>query len=275
VARVAAAEGAEWLAQRCDEVGGGAPERRLFLAFSQTARKVGDAPLDLTDDDLAQAAEARSEWAPAGWTCDQAARALLLLQVPHEDPAAFVAILDKLFAAADLRELVALYLALPLLPCRERHVPRCAEGIRTNITSVFTAVAHHNPYPSEHLDESAWNQMVLKALFVGVSLGPIVGLDRRANGPLARMLCDYAHERWAASRAVSPELWRCVGPHADDAALADLERVLTTGDQVGVHAAALALRSCLRPEAAALLTAHASGVPEDLHWSTLDVGSAS
>ena len=79
---------------------------------------------------------------------------------------------------------------------------------------VFEAVAHRNPYPAEHFAEPAWNQLVLKALFVGSPLDPIVGLDARRNPTLARMLCDYAHERWAASRPVSPELWRCVGPFA-------------------------------------------------------------
>ena len=45
--------------------------------------------------------------------------------------------------------------------------------------------------------------MVLKALFVESTLHPIQGLDARANEALAHMLCDYAHERWAAGRPVS------------------------------------------------------------------------
>ncbi len=73
-------------------------------------------------------------------------------------------------------------------------------------------MAHRNPYPSERFAENRWNHMVLKAIFVGSPLHPIQGLDARANPPLARMLCDYAHERWAAGRPVSPELLRCVGP---------------------------------------------------------------
>jgi hypothetical protein len=118
---------------------------------------------------------------------------------------------------------------------------------------VFEAVAHRNPYPKEWFDENAWNQLVLKALFIGTTLDPIQGLDERTNPRLARMLCDYAHERWAAGRPVSPELWRCVGPHADDAALEDLARVLETGSGEERKAAALALTSCPRPEAKALL----------------------
>jgi hypothetical protein len=64
-----------------------------------------------------------------------------------------------------------------------------------------------------------------------------------------RMLCDYAHERWAAQRPVSPELWRCVGPHADAAALEDLGRVLASGERGERQAAALALAAARNPEA--------------------------
>ena len=97
--------------------------------------------------------------------------------------------------------------------------------------------------------------MVLKALFVGSTLHPMQGLEARANPELAKMLCDYAHERWAAGRPVSPELWRCVGAHADDAALGGLQRVLATGDGVERKAAALALAACALPKAKELLAA--------------------
>ncbi len=121
--------------------------------------------------------------------------------------------------------------------------------------AVFEAVAHRSPYPRERFAENRWNHMVLKALFVGSRLHPIQGLDERANPPLARMLCDYAHERWAAGRPVAPELWRCVGPHADAEALADLQRVLATGDTTERKAAALALAACPDARAKELLAA--------------------
>ena len=90
---------------------------------------------------------------------------------------------------------------------------------------IFEAVAHASPYPAEHFSEAMWNQMVVKALFIGSTLAPIQGLDQRRNADLARMLVDYAHERWAAARGVSPELWRCVGPFARRRYLHDLKRV--------------------------------------------------
>jgi hypothetical protein len=121
--------------------------------------------------------------------------------------------------------------------------------------AVFEAVAHRNPYPKQQFSENRWNHMVLKALFVGSTLHPIQGLDQRANPPLARMLSDYAHERWAAGRPVSPELWRCVGPHADDESLADLQRVLATGDAIERQAAALALSTNTAARARELLAA--------------------
>ena len=245
-----------WLDDTCAAIASGAPARRFDLAFSSAARRVGKTPLGLDDEAANQARGLRTGWQPAGWTTEQAARTLLVLHLPAEDPEEFRARLDRSFESADIGELVALYQALPLLPHQEIHVARCREGLRSNITPVFCAVAHRNPYPAEQLAEDAWNQMVLKALFVGAELAPIEGLDNRANPALSRMLCDYAHERWSAGRPISPELWRCVGPHADDAAVADLARALETGDEATRAAVVATLKTCPHPRAEELLATH-------------------
>lgn len=228
----------------------------FYLAFGLTSRKTGKADLAPTEAELAQARTARTDWDPSRWSVDQAARTRLVLALPASTPEQLLEVLDQLFAGGSVDELVALYQALPLLPHPEAHVWRAREGMRTNMKSVFCGVAHHNPYPAEQLDEGSWNQLVLKCLFIGVPLDPVLGLDRRANPALARMLLDYAHERWAAKRPVSPELWRPVGPCADAAALADLQRVLDAGTEVERQAAALALAACPLPEAKTLLAAH-------------------
>jgi len=229
--------------------------KSLYLSFGLVARKTGKADLHLSAADIVRAERARPGWQPGGWTVDQIARLWLVLQYPSDDVREYVHTLDQLFAAGEVHELVALYQGLPLLPHQPAFRLRCAEGIRTNMKAVFCAIAHRNPYPSEQLDDDQWNQLVLKCLFVGVPLDPVVGLDARANSKLARMLVDFAHERWAAKRPVSPELWRCVGPFADETVLDDLHRVLSTGSAVERQAAALALRSCPQPRAASLLRA--------------------
>jgi len=219
-------------------------------------RKVGKDDLAPTPQELQEANAGRQGWDPTDWSIDQAARIYLMLST-HADGAEFARRLDQLCVTADVGELVAFYRGLPLYPDQPRYALRAAEGVRTNMKAVFEAVAHRNPYPSEQLPEPAWNQMVLKALFVGSRLEPVVGLDQRANPTLARMLCDYAHERWSAGRPISPELWRCVGPFATGAMLDDLKRVLDKGTQPERAAAALALSRSQDPAAAALLSPHA------------------
>ena len=245
-----------WLDGQRERVAAGESERAYFTAFSGAIRRFPKADLTLSAGDLASARAARPGWDPSDWTCDQAARTTLTLALPSADAEAWRSTLDKVYETADVGEGVALYRALPLLPHPERLRARAAEGIRTNIRAVFESVAHRNPYPSEQLDEGAWNQMVLKALFVGSPLHPIVGIDARSNLALTRMLVDYAHERWAASRDVSPELWRCVGASPDDAGMGDLARALAGEDPREAAGAGLALAACPHPDAADLLAGH-------------------
>ncbi len=227
VSRQVNTEAFNWLDKKRQQISEGAAPFLFFTAFSAVPRYTEKNEIQPTVEELELASNLCSNWYPANWTIDQAARTLLVLSLPSNDADKYLRTLDRVFASADVRELVALYQALPLLPNPERFRDRAAEGIRSNMTAVFNAVALQNPYPAKYLDNLAWNQMVLKALFVGSPLHLIQGIDERANPELARMLVDYAHERWAAGRNVSPELWRCVGEFANSEMLVDLERVLT------------------------------------------------
>lgn len=197
-----------WLNTKREEITVNGSNKIFFAAFSAVSRYTGKQDLNLTNEDLEAAANVRKGWFPSDWTIDQAARTLLVLALPQDNPERYLYTLEQLFNAADIGELVALYQALPLLAYPEHLKKRAAEGIRSNMVAVFNAVALRNPYPNEYFDSLAWNQMVLKALFVGSPLNQIQGLEQQANPKLAQMLSDYASERQAAKRSVPNELWQ-------------------------------------------------------------------
>jgi hypothetical protein len=249
-------------------------QKGLYLAFGLAPRKVGKSDLGLIEDELSAASEARPGWNPRGWSVDQLTRALFLLSLPAMEAPELVAVLDQLFGAGEVGELVAMYQTLPLLPHPAAHVLRAAEGIRTNIKSVFCAVAHQNPYPAEQFSDDQWNQMVLKCQFIGVPMSPIAGLDQRANPQLSVMVLDFIHERWAAKRPIAPEMWRCVGHCTDARALADLKQVLASGSTVERKAVALTLSQSRDPVAKNILETVPDLVEEisngTLTWATID-----
>jgi hypothetical protein len=259
-----------WFDEQLAKAGGA--DRDLYLAIGLAPRKLGKADLELNADDLAAAEAVRPGWNPAGWSVDQVARIALLLAAAR-DEGGFPAKLEQLCNTADVRELIAFYQGLPLYPNQEVYVARAGEGARTNMKAVFEAVAHRNPYPAEQFDEHTWNQLVLKAVFVGSSLNAIHDFDRRRNEDLARTLVDYAHERWAASRVITPELWRAVGPFIDGSMLDDMKRVAESDDPLERQAAVLALRESGTPGAEALINLSPEIVSEveagSISWETV------
>lgn len=264
-----------WLMEQLEKLRQDPGDRSLHIALGMAPRRLGKADLELSEADLADAEAARPGWDPRGWSLDEAARILILLETGSANTS-FAERFTQLCRTSDVGEAIALYRGLPLYADPESLEAQAAEGVRSNMRAVFEAVAHNNPYPREVFDEDRWNQMVLKALFVDSTLAPIQGLEARANPKLAAILIDYAHERWAAGRKVSPELWRCVGPFAVGALLPNLKRVLDEGDATERRAAVLALSASPDAEAKALLSDAADIVAEvesgELTWDRLAAG---
>lgn len=258
-------QGQTWLQE---QLGNLHAEKDFYLAFSRTPRFTGRLPLQLTAADVEEAKQLQPGFNLQNWTTDQVARTLLVLAIPHNSPEEYISILNKVFSTADLSELATLYAALPLLPYPEMHVKRAAEGVRTTMTQVFDAIALNNAYPHDFLPEEAWNQMVLKSIFNVRPLYQIYGLDARRNQALAHIAIDYAHERWAAGRTLTPELWRLVGPFLTPETLKDVKRLLQSPETIQQEAAVLTLSESSLPEAKALLEANPElrGNLKNLTW---------
>jgi hypothetical protein len=234
--------GAAWFRAAINEVAKASNERPLSVAIGLAPRRLGKADLALPAADLARADALRPGLDLSDWSIDQLARVALMAGSHGGNDADFAARFDSFCTTAEINELIALCRGLPLYPNAALIEPRAREAVRSGMKPVFEAVAHRNPYPRETFAEDAWNQMVVKAFFIGSTLWPIQGLDERANPRLARMLVGLAQERWAAERPVSGEVWRCVAPHADDEGRAALAHGWNAGNDRERLAIALALR---------------------------------
>jgi hypothetical protein len=210
----------------------------FYLSFNLIHRKIKDAPFEFTKEEKEAMSLIYPGFKPIYWTTRSIARSLMVLNIPDDERKR---VLDDLFSTADIQELETLYRALYLLPDPGNYRYRGAEGIRTNMTRVFDALALDNPFPAEYFDEGAWNQMVLKAIFMQRPLYRIVGLDDRHNDNLARIASDFAHERWAASRPVTPELWRLLTVGNTVERRNDIERILASDDALEQAAGELVL----------------------------------
>lgn len=229
-----------WLQTQAEAVAAG-DRRTLYIAFARASRLIPREDLCLSAAEAATVKALVPGFETRDWTLDQTARAWLLLTAPADDAESHAALIEPLFRAADLRELVALCRSLPLLPHPAAYLPHAQEAVRSNMGSVFNAIALRNPYPAAHFTEPTWNQMILKALFVGVPLAQVTGLQARANPRLTRMLVAYARERRAAKRPVPSALWHASAPYLDHGDLDAVHRALESADGDERRAAAAAV----------------------------------
>lgn len=175
----------------------------IYGTFSSLSRILPKKAVELSDADR----EALQLIAPGfqmrAWDTHRLARMLLLLNLRDLMEADYVQVLNHLFDYADISEMVALYSSLIVLEYPDHWKSVCVEGIRMNIGLVHEAIMYDNPYPFFYLDNAAWNQLILKAIFNDMQLAYIVGIYARMNEPLISALLDYVAEREAAGRTVS------------------------------------------------------------------------
>ena len=179
----------------------------LPSAYTAAPRGIGRDALVLTASERQALALAAPGYSFAGWTEYDAARAVLLLEAAAALPGeTFVRGALHCYELGDAREQQSWLKAVGLLPNPGQFLAVVVDGCRTNIRPVFESIACENPYPSRYFPELNFNQMVLKALFMGVALKRIAGLQTRLNPRLSRMAGDYAAERRAAGRSVPADL---------------------------------------------------------------------
>lgn len=270
--RSASAEAMDWLTEECATQRKQFMQRSFYYAFSGVSRrfdKRGGLQLQLGDE--SQLTALVEGFSLEGWDQFRLGRVILLLVLAQQDEQVFIQTLEKLLGTADLREQAAIYSALPLFPRGEQLVELAQDGLRTNIVDVFDAVALSNAYPAKFFSNEAWNQMVLKALFISRPLYKVFGIDERANAHLVEALVDLAHERWAAGRWVSPELWRSCQNFVAELDVEDLRRLLDSKQPGQAEVVALLLADEASNERVAGLREQVSDLIErvkagDLTW---------
>jgi len=206
VLRGADAHAGGWFARNVGikELAGSAA--RFRAAFAGAGRRLGEGEPPVAPDDLARLRQAGLV-APERWPLAMFARAALLMRalstLPADEHPNFV---RELYRRGDFKEQSAILQSLILLPDPNRFVALAVDACRTNVGDVFEAIACENFYPAKHFPDLNFNQLVIKAFFIGIAVRRIAGLAERKTVELRRMAADYASERRAAGRSVPDDI---------------------------------------------------------------------
>ncbi len=263
-----------WLKGKIAEQTGDFQKRPYYYAFSGVSRHFDKrGSLSPSNEQIANLEQVLPGFTVDGWDQFRLARVILLLVLAEQEKAVFLDTLFALLNTADLREQVAIYSAYSLLPHPEELVESAVDGLRSNIVDIFDSITLGNPFSAAHFSDDAWNQMVLKAIFITRPLYRIRGIETRDNEALTEAISDLAHERWAAGRAITPEAWRNCRNHLSDRIIGDLEKMSQSENPADRGATALVVASDnsggldpLKPNLENELNAIESG---DLTWISL------
>ncbi|MFH6604413.1 EboA domain-containing protein [Maribacter algicola] len=241
-----------WLGGKIKNIVDERSAKDLYLTYSLIGTKFGsEENLEFaTDSDVGQYLKTQRA------NIRQVARIYLLVKVLEADTDFFAPKVANIIQVADTGELETFLKFLILLPDPVRYKTTAVDALRTNIATVFNAIAYNNPYPSLFFNDQQWNQMYLKTAFMQGDLSAIMDIDKMANTDLVRIISDYAHERWAAGRAIDPYFWRPVSKFLNDTLLGDMKRLLASDDPMENKAGALCCYGSDYPEAKKELENH-------------------
>lgn len=81
---------------------------------------------------------------------------------------------------------------------------------RTNNRDLFAAIALENSWPAQHFSDMSFEQMLLKALFLGLDINKVVGVKERHSQRMSRLAFDYLSELIAANRTWPPSIYTSI-----------------------------------------------------------------
>jgi len=208
-------------------------DQDFFISFALINKKIPRDHVKLSLSQLQTIELKYPEFYIGNWTLDQLCRFSLLMCYPLLSAKS----LTKLISVADTQEQISIFKSIPYLENAGHFTHIVVNGIRTNIVDVFDAIALKNSYPAGYFSQDEWNQMILKAVFMERPIYLVKGVDQRKNEKLAHILFDYARERWAASRRVTPELWRMISGYMTEEIFLEMIKKMAEGnaqDQKGM-----------------------------------------
>jgi len=259
----------QWLTSAVAEISKDKSRKDLYITYSLCTAKIEDRPLmDFGSVDF----EWKNYLEVQKTSTLELSRVFILSSV-LEAGEEFLQPVQQLIQVADKTELETFLKYLVLLPEPKDFKFAAVEALRTNIATVFNAISQYNPYPSQYFSLAEWNQMYLKSAFMQQDLKKIAEVDKMANKDLARIISDYAHERWAASRDVDPMFWRPVSDFVEDGLMDDIERLFNSDEEREQKAATLVCFNSKSEEAKKLLdkyNTHLQKVDKgDITWKNL------
>jgi hypothetical protein len=210
---VASASGLVWLRQALETVAASKRiEEDLGRYSAMAKRKLGTARLE-------HAQVIDTTFSPLDirrWSCAEAGRLALLISAVKHHPEMTEFLLRTYYRLGDESERIALVRGLIFFAPGQYLTELALEAGRTNNLEILAALTLDNPYPASFFTNQAFNQMVLKGLFLGLAIERIVGIEQRANTDLSRMCENYVVERELAGRKVPEDIWLAIAPFTSE-----------------------------------------------------------